>query len=78
MPKNRYHTDHVLYHHAMQLEFNDEKNFPLPLTSSYSIMEADTRNKAQGGWGNIEAGGRLGDLMFLKTGEHTCALLFKT
>lgn len=48
MPKNQHHTDHVLYHHAMQLEFNDKKNFPLPLTTSYSIVDADTRNQAQG------------------------------
>lgn len=78
-PKNQYHTDYIIYHNAMALEFSDKRNFSLPLTTRHSIMDASTKSKAQGRQGNPEAEGRVGEMMFLnRTGEHMCALLFKT
>lgn len=76
---NQYHTDYIIYHNAMALEFSDKRNFSLPLTTRHSIMDASTKSKAQGRQGNPEAEGRVGEMMFLnRTGEHMCALLFKT
>ena len=79
MPKNQHHTDHSLYHHAMQLEFNGQKHFPLHLTTSHSITDAGSEGKLRGAWSPLEAGGRLGaGWCFWTELEHVCDFLFKT
>lgn len=80
MSKDQHHSDHILYHHTMHVEFNNRKNFSLPLITSHSIMDAGIESKLRGAWSNLEAGGRLGGgrgsgglVMFLsRTGEHVC------
>lgn len=74
MLKDQHHSDHILYHRAMQLEFSNKKNFPLPLTTGHSTMAAGTESKLRGAWSNLDTGGRLGEMMMLfnRAGEHVC------
>lgn len=60
MSKNPHHSDHILYHHAMHVQFNNRKNLPLTLITSHSIMDAGTESKLRGARSNLEAGGSLG------------------